>query len=196
MDGLVEDLSRDDLQAAFHDLASFSIDGSEGKSVDPDSFYEELKMRLAYSYFERYVVVLFLFILAGAPLALFYRLLILYRQNALAMDFTRTVGQRWLWFLEWLPLRVLGLTLAFVGHFETCFRCWRENLWSMQDSNQALLALVNGALGSSGEQYLSGTVPDERPGVLASQLTRRIEQLFFNAIVCWLVVISLAIIFA
>jgi AmpE protein len=196
VDGLVEDLTRNDLQAAFHDLAAFSIDVSEGASVDLNEFYKELKTRLAYSYFERYVVVLFLFILAGAPLALLYRLSILYRKNTQTLDVMSPVGQRWIAFVEWLPLRVLGLTMAIVGHFDACFRCWRECLWSMRDTQQTLLALVNAAIDSSTGQNAQETVSDERPGVVASQLTRNIEKLFFNAIVCWLVVISLAIIFA
>ena len=184
VDELVNDLNRDDLQAAFHDLAVLTVDVSEGQAVDVATFTEELKARLAYSYFERYFAVLFWFVVAGAPLALLYRLSVLYTQNKVASKDTAEVSQRWLWFMEWLPLRIVGLTLAFVGHFDSCVQRWWELLWSVQSSQRTLLALVNGALDGSVEQQTAAP----------AQVVRTVEQLFFNAVVCWLVVIALGVV--
>ena len=206
VDELVNDLNRGDMQAAFHDIAVFTIDVREGEAMDLATFSEELKARLAYSYFERHLAVLFWFMIAGAPLALLYRLSVLYRQNSSHSDFAaktgqretgqREAGQRWLWIMEWLPLRVVGLTLALVGHFNSALQRWREQLFSRQTSQRTLLAIVNAALDGLSEEDRPELGLADEPGVLASQVVRGVERLFFNTIVCWLVVIALAIVLA
>ncbi len=197
VDELVDDLQRDDLQAAFHGLAVLTVDASDGQAMDEASFLEELKARLAYSYFERQLAVLFWFLVGGAPLALLYRLSVLYRQNALLAEDSSEAGRSWLWVMEWLPLRVVGLTLALVGHFNRGLRYWRELFWSDQSTQQTLLTWVNGALGDvDQEPDLAITTEAELTGAAFSSEVRRVERLFFNAIVCWLVVIALLVIVA
>ncbi len=197
VDELVDDLERDDLQAAFRGLAVFTVDASDGQAMDGAGFLEELKARLAYSYFERQLAVLFWFLVGGAPLALLYRLSVLYWQNESSAESTRESGRAWLWLMEWLPLRVVGLTLALVGHFNRGLRYWRELFWGDQSTQQTLLTWVNGALGSVEEERDSAITTDaELTGASVSGEVRRVERLFFNAIVCWLVVIALLVIVA
>lgn len=209
VDELVNDLDRGDLQAGFHDLAVFSDDTDTGV-VDIETFFEELKARLAYSYLERHLAVVFWFMVAGAPLALLYRLSVLYQKNAQAgsqqadfeaLDGGVETGQKWLWLLEWLPLKITGLTLAVVGHFDSAMQRWWDLLWSGLSSQASLLAMINAAMGLSADDIedksaLEAVAEDERQGANASQVVRRVEGLFFNAIVCWLVVIALVVILA
>lgn len=199
VDVLLEDLHRGDMQAAFHDLAFFTTDGKAGESEDPRAFTEELKARLAYSYFERHLAVVFWFMVAGAPLALLYRLSVLYQQNAQGADASASPGGKWLWLMEWLPLRVVGFTLALVGHFQAALGRWRELLFSGLSSPRVLLAVVNAALGpvpagaasddQSGDDQSGGA-----GGEAAGQVVKEVESLFYNTIVCWLVLISLVLI--
>ena len=225
VDELVNDLGRGDLQAGFHDLEVFTDDASAGSAMDVETFFEELKARLAYSYFERYLAVVFWFMVAGAPLALLYRLSVLYRKNAQliscqadteGMDDGVKTGQKWLWLLEWLPLKITGMTLALVGHFNAAVQRWSDLLWSGMSSEVSLLAIVNAALDglsandSSEKSTLESSAleavtletdsetagEDEHLGASASQVVRGVEALFFNAIVCWLVVIAVVVILA
>lgn len=206
VDELVNDLERGDLQAAFHGLAVFTVDAGDAsdasdagdagdaRAVDASGFLGELKARLAYSYFERHLSVLFWFLVGGAPLALLYRLSVLSRQNELLANGASAAG-RWLWLMEWLPLRVVGLTLALVGHFNRGLCCWRELFWSAQSTQQTLLAWVNGALGDvDDEPGQAITTQAELTGAGIGDQVRQVERLFFNAIVCWLVVIALLVI--
>ncbi len=220
VDELLNDLGRGDLQAGFHDLAVFTDDAAGGAAVDVETFFEELKTRLAYSYFERHLVVVFWFMAAGAPLALLYRLSVLYQKNAQpssrqtdigGMDDGMKTRQKWLWLLEWLPLKITGLTLALVGYFNAAIERWWDMLWSAESTEVSLLAMVNAALDSPSANVNSATgalepgVLDinsdkieehERLGARASQVVRSIEALFFNTIVCWLVVIAVVVILA
>ena len=36
--------------------------------------------------------------------------------------------QRWLAWIEWLPVRLLGLAFALTGNFANCIGAWREHL--------------------------------------------------------------------
>ena len=70
--------------------------------------------------------MIFWFYLFGAPAALAYRLLALHGD----LDFDETdadqPGLKWLWLMEWLPVRLLGLTVGLVGNFFLCRQCGQE----------------------------------------------------------------------
>ena len=194
VDALLEDLHRGDMQAAFRDLAFFTANGSGGEAEDHEAFGEELKARLAYSYFERHLAVVFWFMVAGAPLALLYRLSVLYRQNVQDHDPSDNAGDKWLWLMEWLPLRIVGFTLALVGHFQTALGKWRELLLSGESSQRVLLAVVNAAMSPAGVGGGSEEANRLAGGEVISQMVKEVEGLFYSAIVCWLVLISLVLI--
>lgn len=194
VDALLEDLHRGDMQAAFRDLAFFAANGSGGEAEDHEAFAEELKARLAYSYFERHLGVVFWFMVAGAPLALLYRLSVLYRQNVQNHDPSDNAGDKWLWLMEWLPLRIVGFTLALVGHFQTALGKWRELLLSGESSQRVLLAVVNAAMSPAGVGGGSEEANRLAGGEVISQMVKEVEGLFYSAIVCWLVLISLVLI--
>lgn len=108
---------------------------------------EALKV-FAYRGFERMFAVLFWFFIAGPFGALLYRLSVLYRDFSEAGSDAATTAGKWLWLLELPSVRLMGVTWAFVGNFETC--PLRKNLLDMHSpSDYVLNECLRGALGAS-----------------------------------------------
>ena len=148
------DLSREDTQGAYHAAARFSPDRRESDAASWPQLHEEALTWLSYRHFERYFPVLFWFAVLGLPGALFYRLVYLAvrapvsgdrSQGQAVADEADTDAVKLLHWLEWLPLRILGLLLAIAGNFPTTIRAWRDLLRSAAASDKVLLALVRAA---------------------------------------------------
>lgn len=107
---------------------------------------EALKV-IAYRGFERSFAVLFWFFIAGPFGALLYRLSVLYRDFSPLESEAFRVASKWLWLLELPAVRLMGVTWAFVGNFETC--PLRKNLLDTQSpSDYVLNECLRGALGA------------------------------------------------
>jgi AmpE protein len=110
---------------------------------------EALKV-FAYRGFERMFAVLFWFFIAGPFGALLYRLSVLYRDFSEEGSETLATANKWLWLLELPAVRLMGVTWAFVGNFETC--PLRKNLLDVQSpSDYVLNECLRGALGAATE---------------------------------------------
>lgn len=104
----------------------------------------------AYRGFERSFAVLFWFFIAGPFGALLYRLSVLYRDFSEVGSETAQVAGKWLWLLELPSVRLMGVTWAFVGNFETC--PLRKNLLDIESpSDYVLNECLRGALGAPTE---------------------------------------------
>lgn len=102
---------------------------------------------IAYRGFERSFAVLFWFFIAGPFGALLYRLSVLYRDFSPADSDAARVSGKWLWLLELPAVRLMGVTWAFVGNFETC--PLRKNLLDTESpSDYVLNQCLRGALGA------------------------------------------------
>lgn len=133
-----EDLNRGDEQAAYHDIAAFTENHQQATAESAEQSHAEAVRVIAYRYFERYFAVMFWFILGGAPGALLYRLSVLYHQQSLRDDPEAGSKDRWLWLLEWLPARLVGISLAVVGNFPACLARLSESLISSAASAELL----------------------------------------------------------
>jgi AmpE protein len=105
--------------------------------------HERVLSAAAYRGFERVFAVVFWFFILGPVGAFVYRLSWLYARHPAATS----GAARWLWWLEWPAVRLLGLSFAVTGNFVGCIRRWRECfLCSMRSSAEVLLQAVTGAL--------------------------------------------------
>lgn len=103
---------------------------------------------ISYRGFERMFAVLFWFFIVGAVGALLYRLSVIYRERETVATPQGRLAARWLWLMEWPAVRMMGLTWALVGNFETCYRCWQARLLDVKHSSMSLLNnSLRGALG-------------------------------------------------
>lgn len=102
----------------------------------------------AYRGFERMFAVLFWFFIAGPFGALVYRLSVLYRDFSESGSEAAAISGKWLWLLELPAVRLMGVTWALVGNFETC--PLRKNLLDMHSASDYVLnECLRGALGAT-----------------------------------------------
>lgn len=160
IDGYRDDLKRDDLQAAYHDAAEFNVTKEVGASENWPELHDEVIGALSYRYFERYFAVIFWFVLAGAPGALLYRLLLLHSEATIAGGEENDQPQvrHGLHIMEWLPVRLMGISLAFVGNFTACLESLRVSFLSGSISTLSVIrSYVLAALASGS----TTTIPEE-----------------------------------
>ena len=151
-----EDLGRGDEQAAYHDIAAFTENNQQATAESVAQSHTEAVRMIAYRYFERYFAVMFWFILGGAPGALLYRLSVIYHQQSLRDDPDAGPRDRWLWLMEWLPTRLVGISLAVVGNFPACLARFSGSMVSSAASAEVLgdYALAASKTSINGEETL------------------------------------------
>lgn len=176
---------------ADHDIDSADVSDWRGLHT------EALKV-IAYRGFERTFAVLFWFLIAGALGALLYRLSVLYRDINESNSEQTLVASRWLWLLELPSVRLMGVTWALVGNFDTT--PLRENVLDMEKASMDVLnACLRGALGASveasiksspaaknelsGEQAISEDSADVIEDLTGTVITTQIEPAYSFALV-------------
>ncbi|WNZ57452.1 regulatory signaling modulator protein AmpE [Microbulbifer sp. MKSA007] len=162
---------------------------------DDTCLHEQVFRGAAYCAFERLFAVLFWFILLGIPGAVLFRLSALYAENTRGSSEEATAA-RWLWLLEWLPVRVMGLSFAIVGNFAGCYRAWRRVLMCREShTDQVLEAYLEGALGGIDASECSG-------GSDLSQMQRQsgaeiegLQALLSRTLLLWITGLALLVLF-
>ncbi|WP_226667377.1 regulatory signaling modulator protein AmpE [Microbulbifer aggregans] len=195
-----------DLEAAFL-VAEPLLKGMDTTVVTDASTLHRLVFRAAaYRAFERLFAVLFWFLVAGVPGALLYRLSQLYihggeseGQSSPEADSDGAdvqLARQWLWLVEWLPVRVVGFTLAIVGNFAGCYRAWREHLTCKESRSAEVLGYyLEGALGGiDASECSAGVAVSEGQRVCGAEL-EALQALLARALLMWLTVLALYVIF-
>ncbi len=140
--------TRGDSVAAAHMLNRLGSNGPLTEVSDWRGLHTEALKVFAYRGFERMFAVLFWFFIAGPFGALLYRLSVLYRDFSESGSAASVVANKWLWLLELPAVRLMGVTWALVGNFETC--PLRKNLFDTHSSSEYVLnECLRGALGAS-----------------------------------------------
>ncbi|MGB2260571.1 MAG: hypothetical protein ACPH4D_05810, partial [Porticoccaceae bacterium] len=91
---------------------------------------------------------------------------------------------KWLWLMEWLPVRLLGLTVGLVGNFSYAASAVRKLLFCRSTGTAEFL-----------RQAVKGALGDEQASrVLTHQTVSEVTLLFGRAMTGWLVVIAILVI--
>ncbi|HWV15833.1 MAG TPA: regulatory signaling modulator protein AmpE [Cellvibrio sp.] len=110
----------------------------------------------SYRGFEKTFAVLFWFVIAGPLGALLYRLSVIYREQTIANSAEAQLAEKWLWLIELPAVRLMGLTWAFVGNFDSC--PWRDSLLDTESSSITILNnSLRGALSAPTDAYRVAT---------------------------------------
>lgn len=111
---------------------------------------------IAYRSFERNFAVIFWFVIIGPFGALLYRLSVLYHLHAQSGSEHARVAGKWLWLLEFPAVRLMGVTWALVGNFDTS--PLRHTLMDIDSSSARILnECLRGALGASTRAFAADT---------------------------------------
>lgn len=129
-----------------------ALDENEDDVSDWKRLHTQALKVISYRGFERTFAVLFWFFIAGAIGALLYRLSVIYREQTVSNTVEARLADRWLWLIEWPAVRLMGLTWAFVGNFDSC--PWQESLLDAKSSSITILNNnLRGALSAPTDVY-------------------------------------------
>ena len=183
---ITADLPPNELQAAFADAVVVDTASREGNIQAEGDLCEQAFKALPYRIFERTFVVIFWFYLFGAPAALAYRLLALHADRV-SVEYklkSADLALRWLWLLEWLPVRLLALTLGLVGNFSYALSAAKAILFCRITSTAEFLHIV-----------LRGALGNKQPELgLSRQGINDTTAIFGRAMTCWMVVMAVLVI--
>ncbi len=139
-----------------------------GDAASPDTVADsqientwlQARTDVLYHHLDGFYTVVFWFFVAGAPVALFYRLLHLSQQQAVGKGLNEAAGNsevNWLlWMMEWLPVRVMSMLFCLVGNFTTGFWVLKQILLDgILASSDVLARCADAAL------FLDGSVDDD-----------------------------------
>jgi len=150
------------------DLRGQASDDIAVESVnDWKSLHTQALKVIAYRGFERTFAVIFWFVIAGAVGALLYRMSAIYREQTTLLSNEALLAEKWLWIIEFPAVRLMGLTWAFVGNFDSS--PLRDSLIDTENSSMTILNnSMRGALGAPTDLYIK---PDAETVILIEQTT-------------------------
>ena len=176
------------------------------RAADAQSLHRLVFRSAVYRAFERLFAVLFWFLLLGVPGAL------LYRTSQMALSSfavhsedteeanlaaqNKSLAARWLWLIEWLPVRALGFTLAIVGNFAGCYRAWRERLTCKETATADVLEhYMEGALGGIDSSECSAGAAVNEGQRLCGAEVEAMQALLSRALLMWITLMALYVLF-
>ena len=171
---------RGDFEAAWLS-ASTEFDWFEDEEkLDAALIHERVQQGFLYQDYQRWFAVLFYFLLLGPIGALAYRLL----QMTCSSD---PSGQKFLFYLDWVPVRLLAAAFTLTGNFVAS----ADELWDAlrepgMGSSQVLFTVAMAATGQD-------KMPEEAGGLSGQRAASENEMfaaLVRRASVCWVAVIA------
>lgn len=172
---------RGDLQAAMHQAQTWL--GCGPKELDAWRLHLFVRDRWVYCAFERWFAVVFWFALAGPLVALAYRLLKLYPQEDTA---SARYAQIALFWLEWIPVRLLGLTFALVGDYVSGFTLLRRHVFCLKSQAHELL----GAFATAAVKLDQTTPSGECTVHIVNQEMDHLYKLLSRCVIVWMVALA------
>lgn len=177
----VDDLKRNDLQAAYHDASAFSGSHDESHAENWPQLHRETLGGISYRHFDHIFPSIFWFALFGGPGALLYRLaklcggLFEAAENRQTMDSIAAA-------MAWVPLKLLGITFAIIGNFNATFKHWLSLLFERGEGQvEELFGYVQSSLGAVGSDEVDSEVLE----------LEELEALFDRALITWLAILAL-----
>jgi len=182
-----EDLQQGDTQGAYHCAEKFLAVPEVSVTEDTGQMNEQVIKALLHRWFEYFFLMVFWYMIAdvaGVLLAWFSV------QYARASDCDQKAW-RYLHWLEWIPVRLLGLTYGLAGNFMRALPVWQSYLWQLKASGaDVLFSVASSALSHNGEQRQWHSVADD--GEAAARELEEWHQLHLRSVSIWMVMIAAA----
>lgn len=182
-----------DVQGAYHRACRLSADFQEEIIEDAAGLHEQVRKVLFYRGLERWFVPVFWFALLSywpwaVVAAVLYRVVHLLAHSPKLRAEDRRQCQELMELMEWLPARLLALSFALTGRFESAFRSWRHESLS-QHSHEEYLAQVGCAALEEGPAQ--GLIDGEAYWQQCTQQLLAIQRMLTRCLVVWILVFSL-----
>ncbi|QIB66635.1 regulatory signaling modulator protein AmpE [Kineobactrum salinum] len=154
-------------------------------TLDSEWLRQQVEARLCYASYQGWFAVVFYFVVLGPVAAVGYRLLQLYRDGG---DAAQGPAARVLFWLDWVPVRLLLATFALAGDFVRS----RDVLMSAATDTWAEPADLLWQVASAAESPVQEGTPLQQ----AAANARALAGLLHRCAVAWIVVIALVAILA
>lgn len=178
---------RGDLEGAFRHGQHFSEELCDSGADNALQLHNAVRRAVFYQGFERWFAVVFWFFALGPAAALAYRLVFMSSRDTTVSQQERDLAKLLLYYLEWLPVRLLGFAFALIGDFERCFSQWRGMFMADHGSDSYLDTLGSCSLSSTVSAELDG---EEFVASAADEL-EKVQQLLSRSLLCWIAVMAL-----
>jgi AmpE protein len=183
-----------DFEAAFLFAQQQLAPGSSGECPSsPEKLHRWVKERFCYLGFERWFSVMFYFVLFGAPGALAYRLLLLYRRDEQDPEQQRMLDSVQYW-ADWIPSRLLVFTFALTGDWVGSREQLSASLTDTRAPTADLLAdSAHAALGLKATVFASDSGDTEAFAEVSDWEVGQLQSLLSRSAVAWVLVLALLV---
>lgn len=186
LDEYCHDLAHGDIQGAYHCAERHLAVPEVSLSDDADSMNEQVIRSLLQRWFEYFFLMVFWYLIADVAGILLAWFSVQYAR----MSDCDERSWRYLHWLEWVPVRLLGLTYGLAGNFVHALPVWQQHVWKLNNhSADVLFDVARSAL----QHHRT-----EEPQTLASEGQEAVQQLedwhqlHVRCLSIWMVVIALA----
>ncbi len=113
-------------------------------TAQPNMSFGQLLVWLNYRYF---IAIMIFFVLFGAAGAIFYRLLVTFAEGRTNEDIevnttTNEQVKQWLFWADWIPVRLVAFGYMLVGHFSKALPVWLESIFDLSKAPYKVLSDV------------------------------------------------------
>jgi AmpE protein len=183
-----------DFEAAFHFAQEQLEPGSISECPSgPERLHRWIKERICYLGFERWFGVMFFFVVLGAPGALAYRLLLLYRRGSEEAEVQRLLDSVQYW-VDWIPSRLLVFSFAVTGDWVGSREQLSASLTDTKAGTGELLAdAAHASLGLKATVFPSDSGDTEAFAEVSDWEIGQLQSLLSRSAVAWIVVLALLV---
>lgn len=182
----VEHLKAGETEAAFECAQTYLAVPEIDLENDVTTLNLQVLKVLLYRWFEYFFLMVFWYAVAdvaGVLLAWF------------SVQYARSVdcdeqANRYLFWLEWLPVRLLGLTYGLAGNLTRALPIWKQHAWGTHtDNRQMLFDLATSALSHNGEERCWHSAEEHRERAVSD--LEEWHALHLRSMSIWLVLLAI-----
>jgi len=181
------DLRKGDTQGAYHCADQYLAVPEVHVSDDLSNMNYQVIRALLHRWFEFFFLMVFWFMLGGIPGILLAWFSLQYAR-ATHCD---AEGWRYLHWIEWIPVRLLGLTYALAGNFTRAFPVLHTYLWDRITHSADVLYRVASESLAADDENVSAKAIDESATAAAEELDAW-QRLHVRSLSVWMVIIAVA----
>lgn len=182
-----EDIQRGDTQGAYHCAEQFLALPEVSVSDDLTSMNEQVIHALMHRWFEYFFLMVFWYMVADVAGVLLAWFSVQYARASDCDD----KAWRYLHWLEWGPVRLLGLTYGLAGNLMRALPVWQRYLWNLRTpSATVLFDIASSSLCQNGEKREWHSV--ENNSEAAAGELQEWQQLHLRSVSIWMIMIAAA----
>ncbi|MCY0964290.1 regulatory signaling modulator protein AmpE [Parathalassolituus penaei] len=193
LDQYREALLKGDVQGAFLIAEKSLAVPALGMSNDARTMNESVMRAVLFRWFQYFFMMVFWYMVADVAGVVLAWLTLQYAHTRAEgkQDYSNPRAAWYLHWLEWAPVRVLGLTYCLAGNMLSALPVWRASLWNTGSSSEQVLTDIAGAALSFAPGQREWHSAEDDVGAAAMELEEW-HQLHWRSLSVWMVWLAVA----